>query len=100
VPVVGTNEAVRQRALQLIDLGLTQKMLAQKMGVTETWFSRWVNQKTDPPLVITVEAKDRFERFIEEVRRAIEEPPPRGSNDSQPSSRRGPGDPSETRRSG
>jgi hypothetical protein len=96
---VGTNEAVRQRALQLIDLGLTQKVLAEKMGVTETWFSRWLNQKTSPPLVITVEAKDRFERFVEELRSATDQPPG-GSDVSKPSSRSGPGDSSETRRSG
>jgi hypothetical protein len=83
-----------------MDLGLTQKMLAQKMGVTETWFSRWVNLKTSPPLVITVEAKDRFERFVEELRHAIDQSP-QASDVSPPSSRRGPGDSSsETRRSG
>jgi transcriptional regulator with XRE-family HTH domain len=28
---------------RLIDLGVSQKVLAKKMGITETWFSRWVN---------------------------------------------------------
>ncbi len=71
--VVDTNEVVRQRVLRLIDLGVSQKTLAKEMGVTETWFSRWVNLKTDPPLVIDVAAMDGFQRFVDRLRAAIEE---------------------------
>jgi transcriptional regulator with XRE-family HTH domain len=66
---VSTNEAIRQRVSRLIDLGVSQKVLAKKMGLTETWFSRWVNQKQE--LVIPVSALDGFAKYLHELSEAV-----------------------------
>jgi predicted transcriptional regulator len=68
---VDTNEAIRQRVSRLIDLGVSQKVLAKKMGLTETKFSRWVNQKRD--VVIPVSALDGFVAYLDELAEAIRE---------------------------
>jgi hypothetical protein len=67
-----TNEAIRQRVLRLLDHGVSQKVLSKKMGLSQTWFSRWVNQKQD--LVIPVSAMDGFARFVKEFSEALHDP--------------------------
>lgn len=64
-----TNEAIRQRVSRLIDLGVSQKVLAKKMGLSETRFSRWVNQKQE--VVIPVSALDGFLKYLDELSDAI-----------------------------
>lgn len=64
-----TNEAIRQRVSRLVDLGVSQKVLAKKMGLTETRFSRWLNQKRD--VVIPVSALDGFIAYLDELAEAI-----------------------------
>lgn len=68
-----TNEAIRQRVLSLIDQGVSQKVLATKMGVSQTWLSRWVNQKGDRPLVLTVAAMDGLSRYVAALTEALQE---------------------------
>jgi len=57
--VVDTNESLRQRALRLVTLGCSQKILAAKMGMQAATFSRWLNQKDGIGPVSTV-ALDGF----------------------------------------
>lgn len=66
-----TNDAIRQRVSRLIDLGVSQKVLAKKMGLSETRFSRWLNQKRD--VVIPVSAMDGFIAYLDELAEAIRE---------------------------
>lgn len=68
-----TNERIRQQVSRLVDKGVSQKMLAKKMGMTETKFSRWLNQKTTPPIVLSVAAMDGFGRYVTELSEAIQE---------------------------
>lgn len=67
--VVDTNEALRQRALRLITLGCSQKVLAAKMGMQAATLSRWLNQKGIGP--ISVSALDGFNRYVEELQAAL-----------------------------
>lgn len=69
-----TNEAIRKQVVRLIDQGISQKVLAKKMGVSPTWLSRWVNQKRDRPLVLKVAAMDGLARYVAELTDALKEP--------------------------
>jgi predicted transcriptional regulator len=40
-----TNEAARQRVKRLKDFGVTQAKLAAVVGKSETWISRWIDEK-------------------------------------------------------
>lgn len=64
---MATNHAVRQQVGRLVDLGFSQKVIAHKMGLTETTLSRWLNQKGDPPPVINVDQMDAFARYLREL---------------------------------
>jgi transcriptional regulator with XRE-family HTH domain len=75
---VDTNEAIRQRVSRLVDLGVSQKVLAKKMGLTETRFSRWLNQKRD--VDIPVSAMDGFIAYIDELADAIRDTEPTGDD--------------------
>jgi hypothetical protein len=68
---LGTNETIRGDVARLIDLGVSQKVLAQRMGVTESWFSRWLNQKKSSPQIISVAALDGFATYLHELAAAI-----------------------------
>lgn len=69
---MATNEEMRQQVSQLIDnLGITQKKLAEKMGITETWLSRWLNEKREG-LVLDVDAMDRFVAYQSELAELFE----------------------------
>jgi len=70
--VVDTNESLRQRALRLVTLGCSQKILAAKMGMQASTFSRWLNQKDDiGPVSVT--ALDGFNGYIQELRDALDD---------------------------
>ena len=68
-----TNEVMRQQVCRLIEHGVTQKHIAKRMEVTETWLSRWVTQKRDS--APTVVAMDRLHAYLEEMRVALDQPP-------------------------
>lgn len=70
--VVDTNESLRQRALRLVTLGCSQKILAAKMGMQASTFSRWLNQKSDVAPV-SVTALDGFNAYVLELQEALSE---------------------------
>lgn len=70
---MATNEEIRQQVSQLVDsLGITQKKLAEKMGITESWLSRWLNEKREG-LVLDVDAMDRFVAYQTELAELFEQ---------------------------
>jgi transcriptional regulator with XRE-family HTH domain len=64
-----TNEIFRADVHRYIELGIDQKVLARKMGVTESWFSRWFRRK-NPKLVISVTAINGLTEYIRELTHA------------------------------
>jgi len=58
-----TNDAIRHHVLQLMKLGVNQKELAKRMNVSESWFSRWVNEKR-PRIGLTVRSMDSFRSYV------------------------------------
>jgi hypothetical protein len=72
VAAMDTNDALRQHALLLINqVGISQKVLAARMKLSEAQFSRWVRQ--DRPIVVSVAALDGFRRYLDELRDLLEE---------------------------
>jgi len=65
-----TNEYLRQQALRLITLGFSQKILAAKMGMAPSTFSKWLNQK-DGIGPASVTALDGFNAYVVELREAV-----------------------------
>lgn len=65
---MATNRALRQRVKVLVKHGVSQKVLASRMGLTESWLSRWLNA-TDAAKtpMLTVEAMDRLREFEREL---------------------------------
>src|SRR4051794_27270926 len=64
--VVDTNERLRQRALRLITAGISQKVLAAKMGMAPSTFSKWLNQKQGiGPASVT--ALDGLNAYCQEI---------------------------------
>jgi transcriptional regulator with XRE-family HTH domain len=66
-----TNEALRQQALRLVKLGVSQKIVAAKMGMAPSTFSKWLNRKSGigPASVV---ALDRFNRYLQELSSALD----------------------------
>ncbi len=75
--LVDTNESLRQRALRLVTRGVSQKVLAGKMGMTPSTFSRWLNQK-DGINPASVTALDGFNAYVHELADALAERSPVG----------------------
>lgn len=67
MPGMDTNERLRTQARRLIDLGVSQKILAARMGMTPSTFSKWLNAKPgiSPASVV---ALDGLNAFIAELR--------------------------------
>ena len=49
----------------LLNHGMSQKHLAEKLGVTNVTISNWINDKTEPPRAM----KSRVIKYIENYRR-------------------------------
>lgn len=63
-----TEGELRDRVRRLVRLGVNQKVIAAKMGVSATWFSKWKNNKPNTsPLKVT--AMDRYAKFAQELAR-------------------------------
>ena len=70
--LMDTNEHLRQRVLRLIKAGVSQKILAARMGMKESTFSRWLNKKEgiNPA---SVRALDGLEAYVQELAAALTE---------------------------
>jgi hypothetical protein len=81
-----SEDELRQELLRLISrYGISQKVLAAHMGLSETWLSRWLGKEPTRP--ISLRAVSGFEQYLRELYSAIarqlyqvaptrEEPPP------------------------
>lgn len=68
---MATDEALRQRTLRLINnYGVSQKVLAARMGMSESRFSRWLNKKTGARAITVVEM-DGLERYVLELEESL-----------------------------
>jgi len=64
LPDMGTNDRVRQRIVRLVTRhGISHKVLAARMGMRPSTFSKWLNQKQHTP--ISVAAMDGFEAYVQ-----------------------------------
>jgi transcriptional regulator with XRE-family HTH domain len=68
--LVDTNESLRQRALRLVAHGVSQKVLAAKMEMAPSTFSKWLNQK-DGIGPASVTALDGFNAYVHELAAAL-----------------------------
>lgn len=60
--------ALRLRVWQFYKVGVQQRALADKMGLSESTLSRWVKKKAAP---LRNTATDGFEKFLREFRAAV-----------------------------
>jgi len=66
----------RQQIDTLLKFGVAQKIIAARMGVSESTFSRWYRGQPDSkgkPAKIPAEALDLLEIYVEEMIRALEQ---------------------------
>jgi hypothetical protein len=68
-----TNERLRERAMRLIREGVNQKVIADRMGLSQATFSRWINRK-GPPVPVT--ALDGFKKYTDGLSAALREDAP------------------------
>jgi len=71
---VDTNSSLRQRALRLVKHGVSQKVLAGKMGMQPGTFSRWLREKDGIGPASTV-ALDGFNAYVRELADALSDEP-------------------------
>lgn len=74
------TEIARQHIERLLNFGVSQKVIAARMGVSEATFSRWYRAKPDSkgnPAKIPAEALDRLEGYVEELLLAFSMEPQR-----------------------
>ncbi len=68
--MVDTNELLRQRAKRLVARGVSQKVLAAKMGMPPSSLSKWLHAKEGiGPATVT--ALDGFNAYVRELADAI-----------------------------
>jgi DNA-binding XRE family transcriptional regulator len=53
--------------IELIKQGMTQKELAAKVGITEEYLSKIVNQKNTPSVTIALKISDALTKTVEEL---------------------------------
>lgn len=61
-----TNVALRLQTWRLIRLGLNQKVIAQKMGMSASAFNRWLHREKKGPA--SLGALDGLRHFLSELR--------------------------------
>lgn len=65
---MSTNRALRKRVRALVAAGISQKVIAAKLGKSESWVSRWLkagDKSTSP--VFTVDQMDRLYDYLREL---------------------------------
>jgi transcriptional regulator with XRE-family HTH domain len=69
-----TEDKLRQELQVFVRFGVTQRALADRLLVSESWLSRWLhphpNAKVRP---ITVPQMDRFRAYVREFKKTLEE---------------------------
>jgi transcriptional regulator with XRE-family HTH domain len=63
-----SNAALRQRVWRFVRLGVNQKVLASRMGLSESQLSRWLRKKS--PKALALPALDGFNRFVADMQQA------------------------------
>lgn len=66
---MGTKDALRDRVRRLLELGVTQKQIAAKMGIARAAFNRWVHGEDAR---ISVDALDAFNAYVQELAAALD----------------------------
>lgn len=67
---VDTNDRLRERVRKLLALGVNHKVLAAKMGMPTSTFSKWINQRT--AYTVPVSAWDGLKAFEAEIAQLLE----------------------------
>lgn len=67
---MGTKDALRERAKRLLALGVTQKAISDKMGMSRASFNRWMHGEDAR---VSVDALDGFNAFLSELSQATEQ---------------------------
>lgn len=67
----GYNERLRTQARRLVEKGVTQKVLAEKMGMPTSSFSKWLNGKLHRE--VSVRALDGLEAYMKELIETLQE---------------------------
>lgn len=70
------GDRLRERVRALIGLGVTQKVIASKLGLSESTLSRWLRLQPDSkgnPVKIAVETLDAFDAYLDEFVRFAQE---------------------------
>jgi predicted glycosyltransferase len=72
LPRMDSNERLRQRVMRLSKLGISHKVLAAKIGMRPSTFSRWLNRKPgiNPASVL---ALDGLNAYVRELRATLDE---------------------------
>lgn len=65
---MGAEQAERGRVRALVELGVEQKVIASKMGVSPTWLSKWLREQPKTS-ALTVTASEKLQAFAEELTR-------------------------------
>lgn len=68
-PRMHTDERLRKRVLTLISKGVSHKVVAAKMGMSTSAFSKWLNRKS--ARAVSLDALDGFDAFVRELGQAI-----------------------------
>lgn len=69
--LMDTNTHLRKRALALVKIGVSQKVLAGRMGMSPAHFSKWVNHKTTA--AVSTVALDGLTAYEKELRDVVGE---------------------------
>jgi transcriptional regulator with XRE-family HTH domain len=66
LPAMDTNGRLRKRAARLVNAGVSQKVLAAKMGMTPSTFSKWLNQKggIGPASVVSLDGLNEYAKEL------------------------------------
>lgn len=69
---MGTKDALKKRIQVLVELGVTQKAIATRMGMSQAAFSRWMN---DARARISTDALDGFNAYADALRAVLGQVP-------------------------
>lgn len=68
---MASEDALREAIRHLTKLGVSQKVLAAEMDVSETWLSRWLKNQGDVG-GIRLSSVDAFARYVHKLRKGLD----------------------------